>query len=202
MKLRNVIALLCLSYVVTGCISSKSYVDPKYGDLNYSHIKKPVEVKPANIEIEFQRNGKVFPKAEKLLRADVEKVLVASGVVTPSTDSAPIKIKVVCNNIADIKGAMSKGFGAGLTFGAKGTAVTDFYQVTIQLTQGDKVIEKQYDHALHTTIGNKEAPVKNVAPQKLNDGFSSVIEDVILEFIKEMQAQNILTLNELFKTQG
>ena len=190
------VGLLCLS--ATGCIMPKSYVDPKYKDIEVGQLKLVENKHHANIDIEFQRNGERFTRADKLLRTNVEKILLDSGVVVPSADPQRITIKVICNNIADLKAARAKGFGTGLTFGAKGSAVTDFYQVTIELKQGDKVIEKKYDHALHTTIGNAEAPVEGVEPTNPNEAFGGVIEDVILQFIKDMQAQNILTLEALF----
>lgn len=202
MKLSYIIAIICIPYVLTGCISAKSYVDPKYGAISYADAKKPGKSHEAKIDIEFQRNGEHMPRVDKELRTNVEKIFLNSGVVTPSANATDITIKITCNNIADVKGAMAKGFGAGLTFGAAGTAVTDFYQVTIELKQGGTVVEKKYDHAIHTTIGNKAAPVEGVAPVKPVEAFGGVIEDVVLQFIKEMQSKNILTLNELLIQQG
>lgn len=202
MKLIQCLVLVCIPVVLTGCISAKSYVDPKYGAISYTDAKKPAKSHDAKIDIVFQRNGEHMPRVDKELRTNVEKIFINSGVVTPAANAANITIKVTCNNIADIKGAMAKGFGTGLTFGAAGSAVTDFYQVTIELKQGDVVIEKKYDHAIHTTIGNKPAPVQGVTPVKPVEAFGGVIEDVVLQFIKEMQAKNILTLNELFTQQG
>ncbi len=192
MKLIHCVLLICLSIVMTGCISAKSYVDPKYGTVSYADAKKPAKPHDVKIDVEFQRNGEHMPRVDKQLRADVEKVFINSGVVAPSATATDISIKVTCNNIADIKGAFAKGFGTGLTFGAAGSAVTDFYQITIGLKQGDTVVEKQYDHAIHTTIGNKAAPVQGVTPVKPIEAFGGVIEDVILKFITEMQSKNVL----------
>jgi hypothetical protein len=192
MKFIHCVMLICLSIVMTGCISAKSYVDPKYGPVSYADAKKPAKPHDVKIDVEFQRNGEHIPRVDKELRANVEKVFINSGVVAPSANATDITIKVTCNNIADLKGAMAKGFGAGLTFGAAGTAVTDFYQITIGLKQGNTVVEKKYDHAIHTTIGNKAAPVQGVAPVKPVEAFGGVIEDVILQFITEMQSKNVL----------
>lgn len=192
MKLIQCMLLICFSIVMTGCISAKSYVDPKYGTISYADAKKPAKPHDAKIDVEFQRNGEHMPRVDKELRTNVEKIFLNSGVVTPSANATDITIKITCNNIADVKGAMAKGFGAGLTFGAAGTAVTDFYQITIGLKQGNTVVEKKYDHAIHTTIGNKAAPVQGVAPVKPVEAFGGVIEDVVLQFIKEMQSKNIL----------
>lgn len=202
MKLIHCFTLICTTFVLTGCISAKSYVDPKYGTLSYADAKKPAKPHDVKIDVEFQRNGEHLSRVDKELRTNVEKIFVNSGVVAPSANSTDISIKITCNNIADVKGAMTKGFGTGLTFGAAGSAVSDFYQVTIELKQGSTVIEKKYDHAIHTTIGNKAAPVQGVTPVKPVEAFGGVIEDVVLQFIKEMQSKNILVLNQPLTQQG
>lgn len=191
---RLLVAALLVSFL-SGCIAPKSYVDPKYNGISVSDIQAVKEKHLAAVDVEFMRNGQRFAKVDKELRNRVESALVKSGVVSPSSTADKLRIKVVCNNIADLDAARKQGFGVGLTFGAKGTAVTDYYQVTIEMRQGDSVVEKKYDHAIHTTIGNKAAPVENVAPSKPADAFGGVIDDVILQFIKDMQGQNLLTLS-------
>lgn len=198
MNVKNVISIGLVSLILGACVSSKSYVDPKYNKISYSDINKVENQYSSNIEIEFQRNGEHLSAVDGELRANVERILRASGVIVPVAEVDDISIKIVCNNIADIAAARAKGFGTGLIFGAAGTAVTDYYQVTIEFKNGDNVIEKNFDHAIHTTIGNKAPPVQGVEPTSPGNAFSGVIEDVILKFIKEMQDSNILTLNELF----
>lgn len=197
MTIKNVVAICMISVVLGGCISSKSYIDPKYSGIDYSEIKSVKSQYGARIDIEFQRNGEHLAAVDSELRSNVERIFRASGVVLPS-DEGDLSIKIICNNIADLAAARAKGFGTGLTFGAAGTAVTDFYQVTIEFKNGDEVVVKNYEHAIHTTIGNKAAPVQGVEPTSLGNAFSGVVEDVILQFLKEMQANNILTLNDLF----
>lgn len=195
---KNKIAILIVIIVLGGCVSSKSYIDPKYSGIDYSQIKGVEKQYNAQIDIEFQRNGEHVAAVDPELRSNVERIFRASGVVVPATDQGNLYIKVICNNIADLAAARAKGFGTGLTFGAAGSAVTDYYQVTIEFKLGDEVVKKNYDHAIHTTIGNKAAPVQGVEPTSIGNAFSGVVEDVILQFIKEMQDNNILTLHFLF----
>ena len=189
------VALLALNLI--GCILTKSYVDPKYKNegVGYSSIKKVNSPHAAKIDIEFQRNGERYPGADVELRSNVERIFRAAGVVTPISEGAKIHIKVICNNIGDVAGAAMKGFGTGLTLGAAGTEVTDLYSITIEFKRGDTVISKRFDHAIHTTVGNKAPTVKGVEPTSLANAFSGVMEDVILQFIKEMQSNNELSLN-------
>lgn len=198
MNITKSVAVGLVALAVGGCVSPKSYVDPKYKEVSYSDINRVQTLYPASIDVEFQRNGKSFPGATGELRSNVERIFRASGVVTPSAAASDFSIKVVCNNVADLSSAATKGIGTGLTLGLAGTAVTDFYQVTIELRQGDQVISKHYDHAIHTTIGNKAAPVQGVTPTSAANAFGGVVEDVILQFLKEMQENNVLTLNDLF----
>jgi hypothetical protein len=195
MKIKSILAVSIICMTLTGCLSSKSYVDPMYGGIDYVDIKPVNKQYEAKIDVIFQRNGKHLPSVDAELRSNVERIFRATGVVLPSKSQDGLSIKIVCNNIADISAAKAKGFGTGLTFGAAGTAVSDFYKITIELKQGDTMINKQYDHAIHTTIGNKAAPVSGVEPTSVGNAFSGVIEDAILQFIKELQGNNILTLN-------
>lgn len=194
MNLRRIFAILTLGLVLSGCITSQSYLDPKFKAIGYGDIKQVKNKHNVFIDVEFQRNGEHLSAVDNQLRTNVEKIFLKSGVVIPSADAGKMAVKVVCNNIADVDGAMSKGFTTGLTLGASGTVVTDFYQVTVEYRQGKKLVKKKYDHAIHTTIGNKQAPVKGVKPTSLNEAFGGVVKDVILQFIKEMQAKNMLTL--------
>ena len=101
---------------------------------------------------------------------------------------------VVVNNIADMGSAAAKGFGTGLTFGLAGSVVTDLYEISIEFSDGNGGnIRNDYKHALHTTIGNKKAPLDGVAPTSPADGFGTIVEQTVLNFIKDMQDVGLLT---------
>jgi hypothetical protein len=185
------ITVLSMCFFVTGCLSSKSYVDPQYRKAMYSDINHVETKYKANIDVEFQRNGKHFSSVDNELRGHVERVFRATGVVVPATEAVDLKIKVVANNIADISAARNKGFVTGLTFGVAGTCVTDFYEIIIEYQNGGPKERLTYKHAIHTTIGNSPAPIP-VEPTPGN-AFAKVVEDVILNFVKEMQQRGKLT---------
>lgn len=67
---------------MTGCISSKSYVDPSFGKATYDDIQKVETQHAMLVDIEFQRNGEAFPDANAKVRSHVERTLCASGVIT------------------------------------------------------------------------------------------------------------------------
>ncbi|HDZ58225.1 MAG TPA: hypothetical protein ENI17_15335 [Pseudomonas xinjiangensis] len=197
MKANKVVSVAFIALALGGCVSSKSYVDPKYKEVSYSDVSRVQDLYGVRVNVDFQRNGKSLPAVNNELRSSVERVFRASGVVIPTTGATDLDIKVTCNNVADMGGAATKGAGTGLTLGLVGTAVTDIYQVTIEFRQGGELITKRYDHAIHTTIGNKASPVQGAAPTSPANAFSGVVEDVILQFLKEMQQKDVLTFNEL-----
>lgn len=179
--------------LLSGCISMKSYVDPKLHDLDWSAVKAPAQVHAVGLELEFFRNGERYPRADKFTRGAVERALQKSGVIGLQTDGTPAKLRVKVNNIANISDAMKKGFGTGLTFGAKGSTVTDGYEITIAYENAGKSVEKTYKHALHSTIGNAD-PATNAAPLKPVQAFDQVIEDAVIHFLRDAQAEGHLVL--------
>ena len=198
MSFKNIISMAFLSIFLSGCISPKTYVDPSFSNASYDQIKSVNKKYSSNVLIEFQRNGEHFSRADGELRGHVERTLRATGVITPGGDSSKYAIKVTVNNIADMGDAVAKGFGTGLTFGAAGSLVTDYYEATIEFVDenGAKHVGT-YKHALHTTIGNKKAPFDNVKPTTPAAGFGTVVEQTILNFIKEMQDKGVLTKSTL-----
>ena len=183
-----------LAVSLSGCISAKSYVDPGFGAVSYSEIKSPRNRYAMNVEVEFQRNGTHYPQADQELRSHVERTLRATGIVQPEFGGSDTTIEVVVNNIADLAAAAAKGAGTGLTFGAAGSTVTDAYEVKIVLLIDGKEIDSTYQHALHTTIGNADAPFSNVQGTTPADAFGQVVEQVVVKFVRDMQSRNILVL--------
>ena len=196
MKFKKFSALVVFVVSLSGCISPKTYVDPSFSKANYNDIQPVSEKYETQIMVEFQQNGEPFERANKEVRGHVERTLRATGVITPSLDESRISVKVIVNNVGDMSEAVAKGFGTGITFGAAGSLVTDYYEITIEFTDstGTKLTEN-YKHALHTTIGNKDAPFNSVEATTPADGFGTVVEQTLLNFIKDMQAKGLLTLD-------
>lgn len=194
MNYKNGLTIAIFVVFLSGCISAKTYVDPSFSNSSYEDIKPVEEKYQSDILIEFQGNGEHFSRGDAELRGLVERTLRATGIVLPGDPSSKYSIKVVANNIADAGKAFAKGFGTGLTFGAAGSLVTDYYEASIKFVDEDGTKHAgTYKHALHKTIGNKTAPFENVEPTTPADGFGTVVEETILNFIKEMQEQDILT---------
>lgn len=188
-RLGAVLAGVCL---LSGCLSTRSYVDPKLNDLSWSAVQKPAQVHATRLDVEFFRNGERFTRADKAVRGAIERALGKSGVVAIQADH-PARIAVKVNNIANIAEAMKKGFGTGLTLGAKGTSVTDGYEITIRYERDGRTVEKFYQHALHTTVGNAE-PVTPATPMKPVQAFDQIVEDAVIHFLRDAQSDGVLVL--------
>ena len=125
MRLQKIAFLAAVVVSLTACISAKTYVDPSFSKASYNDILPVAEKYETKIQVEFQRNGKPFEKANQEVLGHVERTLRATGVIKPSPDQSKISVKVVVNNIADLGKAAAKGAGTGLTFGAAGSLVSD-----------------------------------------------------------------------------
>ena len=192
--MKKIIILALPVIALTGCISPKTYIDPNFGKATYDDVQNVVKKYDVQIAVEFQRNGEKLDAVNQEVLNHVERTLRATNVVTPSKVETDYSIKVTVNNISDIGEAAAKGFGTGLTFGVVGTTVTDYYEVTIEYTDENGTnLTKNYKHALHTTIGNEKAPFEGVIPTTPSDGFRTVVEQVLLNFVVEMQKDGKLT---------
>ena len=190
-----IMALVCV-VALTGCISVKSYVDPAYTKTHYENLKKPAEALPLKVNVEFSRNGKPLPKADDELRGNVERILRASGLVTPAESAANGEIMVRVNNVGDLGSAGAKGFGTGLTFGLVGSTVQDGYEMVVELTtNGTMVTKSGYKDVLVSTVGNKSAP-KGLTPISPSAAFSTIVEQMLLNALGDFQADGLLVAGE------
>lgn len=180
----------CILFIcVTGKVfSQKSYVDPSFHKASYEAIKKLSSTIPVKVIIEFQRNGNPLPAANQVLRDNVERTLTSAGVFKPTTEpNTLITISVTGNNIADVAAARKKGFKSGLTFGGAGSMVDDNYEFLCVYNDGSGKEQKYtYQHAIHTWVGRKK-PQTDLEPTTITNAFNQVVEDVILNFIKDLQ---------------
>jgi hypothetical protein len=184
--LRRIIAISSI-LVLAGCISPKSFIDPSYQKVAYDEVQKRPAPLRLKLAVEFQRNGEAFPRADATLRDNTDRILRASGVVTPVADGGEGEIRVVVNNVADRSSAAAKGFGTGLTFGLVGTTVTDAYEMSVTIrVNGRTITRTDVKHAFHTAIGNTTTPagLETVSPSV---AFQRVVEQMLLRVLQDVQ---------------
>jgi hypothetical protein len=193
MTFRPLVAMFVACLALTGCISSKSFVDPSFPKVAYEDVKKRSEPLKLKLSVEFQRNGQPFPRADTTLRDNAERVLRGSGVITPVAAQEDGEMTLVVNNIADRGAAGAKGFGTGLTFGLVGTTVTDAYEMSVTITvKGKTVTRTAIKHAIHTGIGNTTIP-DGLEIVPLNVAFGRVVEQMLLRSLQDIQQNGELT---------
>jgi hypothetical protein len=191
--LKSFLLLAILAFGISGCMSQKSFVDPTYPKVSYDQITKRQSPLRLNLSVEFRRNGEHFPTVDSTLRDNTERVLRASGVIVPVSDIAEGQIKVVVNNIADMGGAVAKGFGTGLTFGLVGATVMDAYEMSLAITANGKTVERvAVKHALHTAIGNAAVP-EGLETMPVNAAFERVLEQMLLRVLQDIQSKGELS---------
>jgi hypothetical protein len=192
--LKNMIAFVATAALLVGCVTPKAYVDPNYVKVTAADIKPVAKKHKSKVEVEFKSNGELKPAVHDVLHAKVVMAVRNTGVLETDGAAGDFNIMVVVNNVADTGDAASKGFMTGLTLGAAGSVVTDYYEISISYTDGaGEKKQKSYKHALHTTIGNKEAPFPNVTPTTIDGGFDIIIQQVLLNFVADLQKEGKLT---------
>lgn len=191
MKGRILIAAVAAA-VLTGCISIKSYVDPSFARTRYEDLVKPAQALPLWVNVEFSRQGRRIPRADSEDRGHVERVLRASGLVTPQESAANGEITIAVNNVADLGEAAAKGFGTGLTFGLAGSTVQDGYEMTVTLARNGQTVTKSgYRHVVISTVGNKKGP-EGLAPTTPGGAFGTVVEQMLLNALADLQNDGVL----------
>ena len=190
----RIAAILIAVGMLSGCVTAKSYVDPSFSKAGYGDLYPVGRKYDANVTVEFQRNGELLEKVNSEVENHVLRSLRSTGVINPVTGGSGMSLHVVVNNIADMGNAAAKGIGTGLTLGLAGSVVTDHYEISIEFSDGrGGVIRNDYRHALHTTVGNKKAPISGVAATTPADAFGTVVEQTIVNFVKDMQDIGLLT---------
>lgn len=195
MTARRILSLFLIFVFIClfGCAAPKSYVDPGFTRATYDDIMRRPEPYRITINVEFQRNGTHYPQVDSELLGHVERVIRGTGFALPATQDTSGELKVVVNNIADLGKAAAKGFGTGLTLGLAGSTVTDYYEMEASLTiDGRRAHRTGLKHALHSTIGLKDAP-EGLEPMTPSAGFGKIVEQLLLNFISDIQKSGELS---------
>lgn len=181
--LRAISGAIAAVFVATACIAPRSYVDTALGDVPAAERARFAKAEPVQLMFEFQTNGRANAQATKYLDPQVKDAVTRSGLFT-EVSATPVGngalLSVVINNVPE-ENAGGQGFVTGLTFGAAGSAITDFYIATGKFVPSDRAtpISAEAKHALHTVIGAKEAPANAVAAKDMNDGVATVVRQLM-----------------------
>lgn len=192
MKKLLIVLVVFTASMLSGCISSRSYVDTSFKKARAVDIVPNTPPRKVTVTVEFQRNGEPLPAVSQTIRAQIVKTLTATKVFEPveSTVADTDKLFFVMNNIADIDNARKQGFKTGFTFGGAGSVVSDNYVFAgkVDFLNG-KTFAAEYKHALHTPIGNTETP-PGLTPTTPEAGVNKIVDDLVLNFLRDYQLNN------------
>lgn len=192
MKKRLIVLIVCIAFLFSGCISSKSFIDTSFKKARTADIVPNTPPRKAIIDVEFQRNGVPLPAVSPTIKTQIVKTLLATKVFEPveKASSDTDKLFFVMNNIADIENARKQGFKTGFTFGGSGSLVSDNYTFTGKVVSANgKTFDSEYKHALHTAIGNTEIP-PGMTTTTTEAGVNEIIDDLVLNFLRDYQTRH------------
>ena len=187
---------LGLALVVFGASSAvaASYVDPALKDVPAEARVTVASPQPVQILFQFQTDGAPNERATKLLKKQVIDTVMASGLFSDVSE-APVAsgavISVTLNNVVkDLKDATAQGFVTGLTFGLKGSLVTDHYTCTVEFVSGPDAakISRSVNHAIHTTIGIKTPPEGMVKSKNIMEAVMTMTRQAVSNSLNQLAA--------------
>jgi hypothetical protein len=194
--LRAVVVLAVAGLVTAGCLTLRSYVDPQLPKVGYDNLLARSNPTPLALTVAFHRNGEPAPRGEPVAKSSVRTVIEKSKLFSSVSEQPAAgvdRLDVVLDNIADRGDAAGKGALTGLTFGAKGSHVTDGYVFTATFRPATKdPITKVYRHAIHSTIGNADAPAGLTPEPSLRAAFDKVVEGLVLNLLLDLQKEERL----------
>lgn len=184
--------LLVSAIALSGCLATKSYVDPGLPMAGKSDLSPPQSKQPVQVLFEFRTKGQSNANATDAIRPRVIAAAAESGLfsaVSAEPDSGEAGIlTVVIDNIPVTDNPAAKGFGTGLTLGLAGTLVTDGYLCTAKFQRAGESYETTVKHALHTTIGNKKGP-EGLQAMDMPSAVNQVMDQLIWNALKQLDGQ-------------
>lgn len=190
------VILLAATVLVSGCATH--YLDKGTPEVPSSQFNKPSSAQAAQLIFEFQTNGAPNAGATKYLKEQVVTQVKESGLFSELSDPpAPSQalLTLTLNNLANMDEAMSKGFLTGLTFGAKGSMVTDGYLCTVKYLppSAKEPITKTAKHAIYTSMGSDSGTGQGIKVASIEEGVRTMVRQIV------SQALNSLSLDPDFK---
>ena len=122
---------------------------------------------------------------------------IRGTVVIVSDDYASMSLLVVANSINNSDPNSAYNFGIRSSLGLTGRSTGGKYEFSITMIRANgKVVRKLYNHGIIAT-GENVPELSNEKPVERSQAFGILVKDVILNFIKDMQDKNLLSLNKL-----
>lgn len=185
----RLVAALAVAAFMTGCASH--YVDNHTKEVPVAQYKKPASPKPVQVLYEFQTKGAPNGRATDYSKPIVQNMVTESGLFQ-STSDAPVAggglLSITINNVVLTDDAARQGFFTGLTFGIKGSVVTDGYVCTVKyLRDGQpRTVEVVARHAIHTTLGSGSAPEGLTKAENIEAAYQQMLRQIVTTSLNDL----------------
>ncbi|TWT89978.1 hypothetical protein Mal64_03600 [Pseudobythopirellula maris] len=183
------VLLLCC-----GCTSM--YLDARYRQGGLVQITPSPQPLAVNVEGRLYKGSIESWLARSAVRDEVIDVLESTGVfVVANADEAPTAptLRVEIRNTTPLKRhfrELGDAVVTGATYGLIGNEIVDEIEGRVSLTPpGGTAEPSSYPHQLHRIEGMREPPAEGVVEVKPYDHFEELIEDIVLAFLRDYQAQ-------------
>jgi len=182
--------VLFFALAAAGCVSNNVYVENGHDKADYRDLRPRDPPTPVFVVADFRVNGQPHPEVNLQVFSEIVRVLQRTRVLKPVSSDPGMTLRVVVDNIVDLKQAGSDAFMTGLTEGLVGSMVKDQYRFTYTLQKGGgKPQTGLYQHAL-ITVSGRDAPVSYGQPHSIDDAFALVVKQSVLEFLSDIQSVN------------
>ena len=193
--LAGILAVLAMA----GCASQRFYanyqLDPKPPKLAYSDLAPAVNPRPVYLVFDMYTAEGSLPEATRKNGAQVFRVLEGSGLfssVSKIGSENIARIQVSMRETAVLSGQDTKSMPAGLSTGLSGSRGAIVYNFTATYqAPGQEAVKKIYPHAVHVAE-NGSTSFGNVFPMTAPHAIESMIQQVMLNFLRDLQKERKL----------
>ena len=187
------IAVLLLTVLASGCLTSRSYVDGAFPKVAYQDVGSVRLADELELLVEFQFVGVSNLSLSNEVREKAVLVLRrtgAFGAVTSRGGPNAARLDLIVNRLDDVNAEMLKGFGTGLTLGLVGNTLTDGYEVQARYRSSldAEPVLHRYEHAIYTTTGHESAP-EGLDPMNGDDAFERLLEEILLKLVQDLEGE-------------
>ncbi|MBA4141990.1 MAG: hypothetical protein H0X43_03070 [Nitrosospira sp.] len=191
------ILLACIaSFALAGCASQpRSFLAASIPKVAYHDLERSGNPLRLKLVVEFQRNGKHFPRGDVPLKDYANSILrnTAAIIIIAADQVDEGEIRVVVNNVADSGSVAAETARTALPLWVRGKTITDLYEMSMFITaRGRSVSRTGIKHAFHTAIGNMDVP-ENIEVFPSDQAFGKMLEQMILRTLQDVQQSGELT---------
>jgi len=179
----------CLfALAASGCVSTNAYVEVGHDKTDFRELQPRNPPTPVRVTAEFQVNGEPRPAVNQAVYNEVVRVLQRTRMLQPVSGDPGLTLKVIVDDTSDLDQIRHQGLVTGLTEGLSGSIARDEYHFTYVLSSGGKKPQTGlYKHAMITVSGHA-APPSYGQPHSIEDAFSLIVKQSVLEFLSDMQS--------------